>query len=133
MLRSLALKLLFHLLSGSCVCSISSRRVPSRSNVKRFSPIMQQQSPLPASHWSLGVPARGVTRLSLHAIGRVSAGGVSSDFIHKSTSGASLRHVSIPLFMPRSTCPGSASASGGEHCRAEEGVPLLQKTIIVFK
>lgn len=105
-----------HLLCLSLSC-IFSHCVPTRLNVKHFSQIMQRRCHLPAFYWSLSVPWGGVVRIFLDTIGCVFAGGVSVGFIQKSTSGASLQHVHVPLFILLNTVPGSRNVSSGGRCR----------------
>lgn len=104
--------LVLHLLCLS-LRSISSHCVPTRSNVKHFSQnyataLTSAGLPLVAQR---SIKGRGQRTFS-HAIGRGFAGGVSFNFIHKSSSGASLQHVKIPLFILMNTCPGAANVSG---------------------
>lgn len=62
-----------------------------------------------------------MVRVFLDTIGRFFAGGVSADFIHKSSSGESTRHVNVPLFNTNehmSRSPGSADVTSGENTAA---------------
>lgn len=72
-----------------------------------------------------------MARIFLDTIGHVFAGGVSADFIHKSTSGASIQHVNVPLFILMNTCPGSTNVRRGRTLqpRQEEKVLWLNADV----